>query len=265
MKKLFRLYIHSSVHVSIAVLSLTAMTYYLFNLPVDNKIMFFAFFSSVVGYNCAKYGEFLLKKDISKELNIIRVLSIVSAIIAFRLFLALRFSAQVLVLCTGVLTLLYGFSLFGGKNLRNLKGIKIYIVALCWVLITLFLPLFQSEFQINTDVWVKSVQRFLLVIILILIFEIIDLKEDEPSLKTLPQIIGVIKTKILGILLLIVFFGLEFLLSNYRISQLFINGILALTTILFTLFATENKSKYYTTFWVESIPILWFLLTVLFR
>lgn len=265
MKNFFNFYINSSIHVSLAVLSLTAMTYNLFNLPVDNKIMLFTFFSSVVGYNSVKYGRLLVKKGVSQGLKVIRVLSIIAAIAAFGLFFTFGFSAQILILLTGVLTLLYGFSLFGGKNLRNLKGIKIYIVALCWVLATLLLPLFQTDFQINTDVWIKSIQRFLLIIILILIFEIIDLKEDDPNLRTMPQTIGIRKTKILGIILLFVFFGLEFLLSDYRNSQLFINGVLALVTVLFTLFATQNRSKYYTTFWVESIPVLWFLLTVLFR
>src|SRR5690554_466064 len=265
MKNLFKFYLNSSIHVSLAVLSLAIMTYYLFDFPINLSVIGFAFFSSVTGYNCVKYGKLFIKKNISQGLKAIRTFSLASAVVALGLFFALRFSAQLLVLIAGMLTLLYAFSFFGAKNLRNLSGIKIYIVALCWVLITLFLPVLQAENQMNSDVWIKSFQRFLLILILILIFEIIDLKEDNPNLKTLPQTLGVRKTKIVGVLLLTVFFALDFFLSNYEHSQLFINGVLVVVTTLFTLFATENRPKYYTIFWVESIPMLWFLLTVLFR
>lgn len=264
-KRIFSFYIHSSLHVSLAILSLTMMTYKLFDLSVDYNVVAFAFLSSVVGYNYTKYGKLLLKKRTSPELKAIQITTFACVIFTFWFFLKLQYAAQLLVLITGVFTLFYALSFFGHSNLRNLSGIKIYIVALCWVLTTLLLPLFQADFPVNSDVLVKGTQRFLLVIILILIFEIIDLKEDDPDLKTVPQTIGVKNTKILGISLLVLFFLLEFLLTNSRPSQFLINGVLAIVTILFTLFASRKRSKYYTGFWVESIPILWFLLVTAFR
>src|SRR5690606_41349203 len=63
-----------------------------------------------------------------------------------------------------LLTLFYVFPLF---NFRSLSGVKIYIVALCWVIFTLLLPVFQAGFEVNSDVFLKCMQRFLLVIILI--------------------------------------------------------------------------------------------------
>lgn len=241
------------------------MTYVLFDLPVDYKVLIFVFFSSVVGYNYTKYDVLLLKKRVSSELKVIQTLTYTSTVFTLFTFLNLQTDAQILVLITGLLTILYAVSFFGHRSLRNSSGIKIYIVALCWVLTTLLLPLFQADFPINSDVLIKSIQRFLLVIILILIFEIIDLKEDDPNLKTVPQTIGIKRTKMLGISLLLLFFLMEFLLANYKISQLVINGVLAIITILFTVFASDKKSKYYTGFWVESIPILWFLLVAVFR
>lgn len=264
-KRIFNFYIRSSLHVSLAILSLTLMTYKLFDLRVDYSIVAFTFFSAVVGYNYTKYGQLLLKKRTSPELKAIQIVTFVSVLCTSWIFISLQNAAQLLVVVTGVFTLFYALSFFGHRNLRNSSGIKIYIVALCWVLTTLLLPLFQADFPINSDVLIKSTQRFLLVIILILIFEIIDLKEDAPNLKTVPQTIGVKRTKILGISLLVLFFLLEFLLTNYKISQFIINGVLAVITILFTLFASDKRSKYYTSFWVESIPILWFLMVVVFR
>ena len=239
--------------------SLTVMTFFLLEISTDKNLLFFVFLSSVVGYNYAKHPDYFLKKIHLKKPKTVFWLSVFCVFGSVFFFFRLNTKAQTGVFIVGLLTLFYVFPPF---NFRSLSGIKIYIVALCWVISTLFLPIFQTEFQINTDVWLKSVQRFLLIIILILIFEIIDLKEDNPELKTVPQTIGVKNTKILGVMLLFLFYGLEFFVSSHKVSQFLPNGIFALIIILFLFFASEKRSKYYTTFWVESLPILWLLLSV---
>ena len=141
---------------------------------------------------------------------------------------------------------------------------KIYIVALCWVGVTLALPVLNAAISITSDFYLKCIQRFILIFVLVLIFEIIDLANDDPHLKTVPQQIGVKRTKILGILLMIPFYFLEFLKSNLDEKQLIVNLILVALISLFLLFANEKRSKYYTSFWVESVPIIWWLLLVSF-
>lgn len=265
MKKLFDFYIHSSIHVSLAVLALTLVSYYYFEIPLDFRVLFFVFFASAVGYNYTKHTLVLFRKNVSRTQRSIQSLTSISLLISIFFFFKLNLASQFAILLTSLFTILYAHAVFKHKSLRSIGGIKIYVVGICWVGITLFVPLLEADYPINSDVIVKCFQRFLLVIILILIFEIIDLKEDNPSLRTVPQTIGIRNTKLVGILLLAIFFCLEFLLSDVRISQLLINGILAIAVLFFTLFANENKSKYYTTFWVESIPILWFVLILFFR
>jgi len=92
--------------------------------------------------------------------------------------------------------------------------------------------------------------------VLILIFEIIDLPLDDPHLKTVPQQIGVVKTKQLGVFLMILFVVLEFFSSNFEFQIVGLKSMLALVTILFLVFSNEKRSRYYTAFWVESIPFL---------
>ena len=115
-------------------------------------------------------------------------------------------------------------------------------------------------------------QRFALIFVLILIFEIIDLSNDDPHLKTVPQQMGVKRTKILGYILLIIFCVLELFNSNvngnlnfqFFSQQLLLIFAIAILVALFLAFANEKRSKYYTSFWVESIPIVWWLLLLLF-
>jgi hypothetical protein len=127
------------------------------------------------------------------------------------------------------------------------------------------LPILNAEIAITFDFYLKCVQRFVLIFVLILIFEIIDLQFDDPNLKTVPQQIGVKRTKIIGMLLLIVFYLLEFFKQNFVQKQLLVNLVLVFTILAFLIFSNENRSKYYSSFWVESIPIFWWILLLVFR
>jgi len=206
------------------------------------------------------------KLKMTFELKLIVVLRLISFLAASYYFFQLELKTQ---LVTGFflgLTILYTLPIFPKiGNARNWTGVKIYIVAFCWAGITLFLPIINADLALCQDVWLKFCQRFLLVIILILIFEIIDLKNDHESLQTVPQKLGVYKTKRLNIFLLILFYCLEFFKSDFQIVQLWINLVLITLLALFTIFASPKRSNYNTSFWVESIPVFWWLLVVFWK
>jgi len=258
-RRLFNFYINGSIHVAVAVLSLVLMTNHMFQNPFDLAMAGFAFFGTIFGYNFIKYEAFFRnKKPLRLELKAILVLSVISFLASAYFFFCLERITQIVAIIFFGLTFLYTVPVFSKKkNIRNWSGVKIYIVAICWSGVTTLLPLMNAGTEVFSDVILKCCQRFLLVISLILIFEIIDLRTDDPTLKTVPQRIGVKKTKILGILLLIPLYFLEFLKSEIDVNQLFVNAILIITTSLFMIFANENRSKYYTSFWVESIPMFW--------
>ncbi|WP_221931745.1 hypothetical protein [Flavobacterium sp. GT3R68] len=265
-RQLFDFYINSSIHVALAVLSLVLMTNHMFHNQLDEVMARFAFFGTVLGYNFVKYESlFRNKKPVRKHLKVIFIFSLLCLAATVFCFFKLEFRTQIVAVVFFAFTLLYAIPFFPNKaNIRNWSGVKIYIVAFCWAGITILLPLINSNTAIATDVFLKFAQRFLLVIILILIFEIIDLKKDAPSLETIPQKIGVRKTKLLGLFLLIPFYFVEFLKSDFNANQLWINLVLIMITGLFTIFAYPDRSKYYTSFWVESIPIAWLALVWLF-
>lgn len=261
-RQLFNFYIKASIHVAVSVLALVLLTNYTFQHDCDLAICGFAFFGCVFGYNFIKYESvFRNKKPISIDLKAIAVLSVVSFLASALFFFRLERSTQITALFFFGVTFLYTIPVFSKKkNIRNWSGIKIYVVAICWSSITTLLPLLNAETTLATETILHFGQRFLLVIVLILIFEIMDLKTDDLALQTVPQKIGVKKTKILGIVLLILFFALEFLKSPINAHQLLVAVILVIVTSIFMIFATENRSKYYTSFWVESIPVFWLAL-----
>jgi hypothetical protein len=239
----------------------------MFHIPDDDSVANFAFFGTIIGYNFVKYDALARAKKIQmrKELKAIVLFSLCSVILVGYYFFKLERVTQITAVIFLSITLLYTLPFFPNKkNARNWAGIKIYIVALCWVGVTLGLPILDAGISITMDFYLKCMQRFVLIFVLVLIFEIIDLAKYDPHLKTVPQQIGVKRTKILGLFLLIPFYFLEFFKSGLDKNQLIINLILVLMIGLFLLFANEKQSKYYTSFWVESIPIVWWLLLLLF-
>lgn len=268
-KKILDFYINSSIHVAFSAYALAAMTMYFFAISGHFEVKAFAFFGTIVGYNFVKYDALarLNKISIRKELRLIIMLSFFSALASFYYFLKLQFITKSLGIFVFILLLLYTLPFFPNKqNARNWKGIKIYMVSLCWVGVTVILPLINAKVGFTFDVLLLSIQRFILIFVLVLIFEIIDINTDDPHLQTVPQQIGVAKTKLLGYGLLTTLLLLEFLYDvNQDYIPLVFKFIVSCSVVLFLYFANENRSRYYASFWVEAIPIFWWILLLLLR
>lgn len=265
LKKLLDFYINGSIHVAVAVFALVQMTFHFFHIPFDGAMSAFAFCGTIVGYNFVKYDALTRTKKLkmSGQLKAIVGLSALALGGTLYSFLLLQRQTQLLSLAFLGLTMLYTLPVFPKLgNARNWAGVKIYIVAFCWAGITMFLPVLNAGLGLSQDVFLKFGQRFLLVIILIIIFEIIDLKHDDTALQTVPQRLGVQRTKWLNLFLLLPFYGLEFFKSDFQTIQLWINLILVVVIALFTLFSSPKRSDYYTSFWVESIPVFWWFLVL---
>jgi hypothetical protein len=274
LRKVFDFYIDGSIHVGLSCFALIIMTQNMFHIKEDFWIGCFGFFGSILGYNFVKYEGLIraMKNKIGQKLKSILILSFLSMLLAGFCFFQLQRITQIVSVVVFILTLLYTLPFFPNrKNARNWAGMKIYIVALCWVGVTVVLPVLNSRISITSDFYLKSAQRFILIFVLILIFEIIDLAKDDPHLKTVPQQIGVKWTKNLGYVLLTIFCILEFFNSNINGNfqsfplQLVLIFAIAVIVALFLAFVNEKRTKYYTSFWVESVPIFWWIMLLLIQ
>jgi hypothetical protein len=267
LKRLLDFYINSSIHVALSVYALVRMTGFLFQISAIEASAYFAFFGTIVGYNFVKYDALARtqKLQMRTQLKVIAFLSFLTLLACGFYFLQLAQKTKIIAVIFLILTLLYTLPFFPNrKNARNWAGVKIYIVALCWVGVTLFLPIIDAEIPLTNQVFLVALQRFILIFVLILIFEIIDLTQDDPHLKTVPQQIGVNQTKWVGSLLLVGFLSLEFLDTDFNYQTMILKSGVAFTVFLFLLLANEKRSKYYSSFWAESIPILWWVLLLVF-
>lgn len=274
LKQLFNFYINSSIHVALAVVSLTYITMLDYDISVDSTILMFVLFSSITGYNFVKYYG-LAKfhhRSLANWLKYIQIFSFFCFVLMCFYVIRLSVEKLLFILVLGLITFLYAipflprrFFLDSKHNLRSIGGLKIYLIALVWTAVTVYLPIIGSNYNVDSDLILTGIQRFVLIIVLMLPFEIRDLRYDSLKLSTIPQKIGVRQTKQVGIFLLVVFFTLEFFKREFIFYEALALFIVTLITLLLLTFSKVEQGKYYSGFWVEGLPIFWLALLLLFR
>lgn len=247
---------------ALAVASLVWVTAAEFDFSISKNFVFFVFFGSITGYNFVKYARVakLYHRSLAKSLKMIQIFSFFcfTALIYFTFQLPVR-----TILATGffgLLTLFYALPIFPKqKNLRSLAGIKIFIIAFVWAGVSVILPAIHAQEALNLDLAIEFIQRLLFVVAITLPFEIRDLKFDHETLKTIPQTAGILQTKKFGVLILLLSIAAEFL-QDWEIVNTIIYLIIVFISIFLILKSSMNQSKYYASFLVEAVPIIWAIL-----
>lgn len=267
LKAIFRFYIESSIHVSLAICALAGVSVKLYGLQLQWPVFFFLFTASITGYNFVKYAGVakLHHRSLTNQLKTIQIFSLICfALLIYAAYLqSLRF-----IITTGILglcTLCYAVPFLPShKNLRSLKTLKIFVIGFVWAGTTLWLPLTDQRNLFAFDIFLNTISYFIFVLALILPFEIRDLQFDDPELGTLPQRFGVTRTKQIGYGLLLLFILLTLVNPSLSLTGQLISCGIAVLVGVFTFFTHKKQSIYYTAFWVEAVPIYWFGLIWLF-
>ena len=256
LKKLFDFYIWSSLHVGIAVSSLVCITIFSNDLSYQKTTSICIFFGTVLGYNFLKYFDVFRNGNFhSNKYYSILAISFISTLGFFFFFLELKSRIQISILVTGFFLLVYPF-------LRKYGWLKLFFVSFVVTSVTVYIP-FQTVKWLPFDFYVSLPQRFFILSSLLIPFEIMDTKTDLQTLNTLPQLFGVRKAKQLGYGFIVIFLSLDFL--NFRIQNFLIDAVIAIVTVTFIRFTSLENDEYYTSFWVESVPIFWWVLLILFQ
>lgn len=266
-QRIFAFYINSSVHVAMSVVAMTYITILEYSLPNQWRLLVFVFLATITGYNFVKYSKIagLHHRNLTQSLKAIQIFSAICFI--FFIYLGLQLSPSVLLIiaCLGLSTFLYAIPFLKYKNLRSLSGVKVFIVALVWAGMTVLVPVENSEFPLSVDVVLTFFQRMLIVIALMFPFEIRDIHYDEANLKTLPQQIGVLNTKVLGEVIIILCLVLEYFKEVIEMEYVLSTLIFAVLLGAVLIASKTQQSRHYSSFWVESLPVVWLTLYVFFE
>lgn len=270
LKKTFQFYIFSNIHVALAVSCLIKITLLGADIS-ENYTPLFVFFSTLVAYNLIRFFRYSdlpkwIRTWLKGNQRVLIGLTLASSIAVLLLTFKMQFKALLWLFPFGVFTIFYALPLpFKKGPLRNLPGIKIFLISISFAGITVLFPLVQNDIVINSNTWVIFIQRFIFIVLITIPFDIRDINNDMESLKTLPQKFGIINVKLFGFLLGVIFFSLEFLKVSMNSYDVNIVLMISVISVLFLIFASDKQVKYYSSFWVEAIPIYWFLALILFN
>lgn len=261
LRAIFDFYLDASIHVALAAWCLIRVTAYTLNISSDPYLELFLFLSTIAVYNFIKYGveaEKYIKvsKPYHKAIQIFSFLCLAAAA-----YPALFLSSRVYGGLAGValLVFLYAFPVLPRSNkLRDWGLVKIAIIGLVWSISTVFIPVWQAAEQLNWDIYLEGFQRFLFVMVWMLPFEIRDLQYDDPELRTIPQRIGIRNTKTFGIIILALFMMVIGLKDDIQLNAEIVKASIAILLLVLLEVTREDQPKYYASFVVDALPLLWY-------
>lgn len=275
-KKILDFYIFSNIHVALAGFSLTKITLINFGIA-DNLTPLFVAFSIIISYNFIRFYEIKTSrlnwfKDWFfmnfKEILLLVVLSGLG-LTTILFFTDFNLKSIFILFPFAIMTFFYAIPLFKiGKlevSFRNFPMVKIFSIAIAWAGISVFFPLYEADYDFTSAVSLEFFQRILFLLAITIPFDIRDVNADSKLLKTLPQIMGIASSKVLGISLLFGFVLLEFFKENFTYFGLLVLMIVSIITGLFLWFSSPKRTRYYTSFWVEAIPIIWLGLLIFIK
>jgi len=253
-------YVKASFHVALMVVCFFEMTQYQWLISTSFIENSFIFCLAFLGYNGIKYYPFPRKTHSTPWLYPLMVPASGLAIIyALYYGLSLPLAAQFLVFLCGGLCIGYAVPLKASLgNLRSRFGVKIFIVALCWTLLTAVFPLIDLP-QWTIAHYHFFMERFCLIFVATLPFEIHDSAKDQIDLGTIPQLIGLNKTRWLGAIILFIAFGLKVFVFENAKRDIIAFGIIGMAYLVALFRVHPAQSENITLFWVEFIPALGWL------
>ncbi|WP_066759823.1 UbiA prenyltransferase family protein [Crocinitomix algicola] len=237
--------------------------YLIYELKPNLNIILFAFFGTILTYTFQRSVKIIQQTKLNNNRLIwmqshpttVKIIIISSAIGLIITALNVQPSTYLLLIFAGLISVFYIVKLPGktNTNLRDVPGIKIFLIGLVWVSITTVLPYLNLNSSTLKFPETLFFANLLYVIGITIPFDIRDIQLDETNKKTIPQLIGI--KPAIGLAILLVLFNLLLLLSvtNHSIWLLGINSIMA--TILLIGSIKPRKDLYFS-FLIDGLLIL---------
>ena len=185
----------------------------------------------------------------------------------------LNTASKILLVSLALVSVAYSLPIFSIHDkhfgLRNIPGVKLFLIAAVWSLSCVLLPILELESSIEASVTMNDsilliAKRFLFIAAITVPFDIRDLFQDKTNeLKTIPVILGESKALFICQGLLAIYLVLLFLFTK-SIDSNFLG--LTLTIILsgWLIFKSKwQKNEYYYFFYLDGTMIVQFLMLLL--
>lgn len=189
---LLHFYLYSSLHIAVCAVAITVYSYLVLPLHIiDYRYVGFVGASTVLLYSLHRIiginksddytnqGRFVI---IVKYKSHLIIYSVVSALYCLYAYYTFDWNRRLLLAIPAVLSLSYSLPIFfGGKRLRDFHWIKIFLIAICWAVITCTIPYYESSGFDNVTILLMTLERALFVFALTIPFDIRDRDIDKST------------------------------------------------------------------------------------
>ena len=261
MRQILFNYLNHYYHLSLCICLLTAVTFHYAGSNPDWKYSVWTGLATFLLYN---YHSVLTlnKKEL---LSLVRTnipfisLFILSGLVGLILLphrlVAFGFFVSALIICI----LYFRRGIVNNKAGRDHYLLKPLMIGVVFGILTALMPYLQSGYSIYESI-LLTIGRVVFILVLAIIFDIGQVSEYEPTTEpTLPQKIGIVKTKIIAIFLLMIAaiiegYGAWIFLLEFSVYMSFV--IAWFFTFLLIIFAGPQKKKWYYLLLVDGMMLI---------
>lgn len=273
----------SNIFMALCAVSQGLVTFYLIGAKPNVHVNWLLFTSTLGIYN---FSILLTKpKDPEKSpyrrirwffshYRLMVTFTIVSLLSLIPLFFLISMESKILLVFLAVISFFYSIPIFtvGEQKfgLRNIPGLKQFLITLVWTLSTVLLPILEAQENHLTAISLRDItiligKRFLFIAALTIPFDIRDLFQDKQSgLKTVPVVWGeknaylFCQALLIGHVVLLLFFR-----NNGFNANFFALTITAVLTGWLIFKSKWEKNEYYYFFFMDGVLILQYLVLLL--
>ncbi|MDR3693189.1 hypothetical protein [Mucilaginibacter sp.] len=285
LQQAFDFLLFSNVFMALCAVAQGLVTFYLAGVKPVATVTWLLFTSTIGIYNFSILLTRPEKPEQSKyrrvrwffsHYRLMVTFTIVSLLSLIPLFFLMSAESRILLIFLGVISFAYGLPLFSVGDqkfgLRNIPGLKPFLITLVWTLSTVLLPILEAQnFNLTVismrDLAILIAKRFLLIAALTVPFDIRDLFEDQQSgLKTIPVAFGEKKAYLFCQVLLGGYVVLLFLFRNNGFNADFFALTITAALAGWLIFkSTWKKNEYYYFFFLDGVLILQYMVLLLFH
>lgn len=275
----------TNIFVALVAVAQTLVFYHLVQVKPSFLVLAFLFAATLFIYN---FSILIYKPKNHQESSYKRVrwifrnyklnvaITITAFICLWPMFFLLAATTKILVVFLAFLSFGYAFPIFSVEGrkigLRNITGLKLFLIAIVWALSVTFLPyleLNRAQFSnlSNTSVSIIIMQRFLFFAAITIPFDVRDIIQDKAfAIKTIPILFGEKKAYLISLMMLLGSFLIllfQFQTSGFTTDFFATAGIILLAAWL--IFKSKwEKNEYYYFLYLDGVLILQYLILIIF-
>ena len=198
--KILDFLVASNVYVSLGVVSLTLLSLDIRQTEHPN-LLWFVFFATLFVYNFIRLvnvhsiissSESLRHQIIYRFRTFFWIVCIGSALIGFYFFVTISQFIFLPIIGLGFVSVIYGLPIYKNRShlfrLRDVPGLKIFLIAFVWSYVTEGLPALINGEPLY---YLALFERFLFIFAITIPFDIRDVNYDVSHLATIPQYFGI--------------------------------------------------------------------------